>query len=85
MIKHNVDSTRLVSRLTMIAATLSALAGTTLANPCPVHRHKPAVAFYQQSTNSNTGSVNVRHRQAIESDSTRYEPPYRPGFDADLR
>ena len=83
------DSVKLMCSLTTIAATLSALAGTTLAGPCPMHRHKPAVEFYQRSTNShsNSGSRSVyfRHQQPVESDNDVYEPPSRPGFDPDLR
>jgi hypothetical protein len=85
MNKTKVNSLGLISRLTMIAAALSVLTGTTLANPCSTHRHKPAVAFYKQSTNSSRSSINLKNRQAIESDRNGYELPNRPGFDPYLR
>jgi hypothetical protein len=83
------NSVKLMCRLTTIATALSAFAGTTLAGPCPMRRHKPAVAFYQHSTNSHaksgSRSVYFRHQQTIESDNAGYEPPSRPGFDPYLR
>ena len=85
MNKTKVNSLGLISRLTMIAAALSVLTGATLANPCRTHRHKPAVAFYKQSTNSSRSSINLKNRQAIENDSIGYELPDRPGFDPYLR
>jgi hypothetical protein len=79
------NTVKLICRLTTIAVTLSALAGTTLAGPCPMHRHKPTVGFYQQSINSTKSSVNLKKQQAIENDSNTYELPNRPGFDPYLR
>ncbi len=85
MIKNKVNSSRRISRLTMIAVALSVLTGAALANPGPTHRHKPAVAFYKQSSNSSRSSINFKDRQVIENDSKGYELPNRPGFDPYLR
>jgi hypothetical protein len=85
MNKTKVNSLGLISRVTMIAAALSVLTGATLANPCPTHRHKPAVAFYKQPTDSGRSSTNLKNQQAIENDSIGYELPDRPGFDPYLR
>jgi hypothetical protein len=85
MNKTKVNWFGLIRRLTMIAAALSVLTGATLANPRSTHRHKPAVAFYKQSTDSGRSSVNLKNRQAIENDSVGYELPDRPGFDPYLR
>jgi hypothetical protein len=86
MIKHKVNAAFL---MIMIGATLSALGGTAQANGCPTHRHKAAVAFYQQSTHSNARAVsqpaNIRYHQLNEGNSTPYELPNRPGFDSYLR
>jgi hypothetical protein len=90
MTKHTIYFARSLKQLTLIGATLTALGVSAQANPCPLHRQKSAVGFYQQAVRPDsypsaaTHSTSVRY-QAAQKDDNRYEPPNRPGFDGDLR